>query len=246
MDIISMKDVSKYFSDKKVLDNINFKVKSGEKICIIGPSGSGKTMLLRTLNKLEPIQEGSIYIFGKNIHDNSVSTSQLCQEVGMVFQNFNLFNHLTVIENIIISPIKLGIMSKKEAKNRAMELLSSVGLKNKADSMPNQLSGGEKQRVAIARTLAMSPKIILFDEPTSALDPEMVSEVLDIILKLAKQDITMLIVTHEMDFVEHIASRVVFMEKGKIISQGTVKEIFTNTKSDRVKKFLNSVAFSSK
>ncbi len=239
--MLEVKNICKSFDGKEVLKDINLKVEKGEKIIIIGPSGSGKSTFLRTLNLLESIDSGEIVLENNKINAKT-NIDQYRQNIGMVFQSFNLFNNLTVKENIMLAPVTLKIKTKEEAEKEAKELLKKINLKDKANKYPNQLSGGEKQRVAIVRALAMNPKIMLFDEPTSALDPEMVSEVLNLMKDLAESGMTMIIVTHEMGFAKEIGSKIVFMDKGKIIEEGSSKEIFETPKSNRLKKFLEKVS----
>lgn len=239
--MLEVKNICKSFDGKEVLTDINLKIKKGEKVIIIGPSGSGKSTFLRTLNLLETIDGGEI-IFENNKINAKMKIDQYRQNIGMVFQSFNLFNNLTVKENIMLAPVTLKLKTKEEAEKQAKEFIKKINLKDKADRYPNQLSGGEKQRVAIARALAMNPKIMLFDEPTSALDPEMVSEVLNLMEGLAKSGMTMVIVTHEMGFAKEIGSKIVFMDKGKIVEEGTSEDIFEKPKSSRLKKFLENVS----
>lgn len=235
--MISIKDLKKRFGDNEVLKDIDIEIQDGEVVSLIGSSGSGKSTLLRCINLLETPTSGEIYIDGVNILDKSVDLNKLRQNVGMVFQQFNLFPNMSVIENIKLAPKKIRKMSDEKATKMAMKLLRDVGLADKADAMPKQLSGGQKQRVAIARALAMEPKIMLFDEPTSALDPEMIGEVLDVISKVAKKGITMIIVTHEMKFARDISDRILFLDKGRIIENGTPEEVMDHPKTERVKKF---------
>ena len=232
--------ISKNYSDKEILKEIDFKVEKGDKVIIIGPSGSGKSTLLRCLNLLEMTDKGKIIFEGKEINLD-ININEYRQKIGMVFQQFNLFPNLTVKENIMLAPVNLKLKTKEEAEKDAMKLLKRINLKDKADKFPSQLSGGEKQRVAIIRALAMKPEIILFDEPTSALDPEMVKEVLNLMKEVADEGMTMVIVTHEMDFAKEIGTKIVFMDEGKIVEQGNPKEIFENPKSTRLKKFLEKV-----
>lgn len=239
--MLEVKKICKSFDRKEVLNGINLRVDKGEKVIIIGPSGSGKSTFLRTLNLLESIDSGEI-IFENDKINEKTNIDQYRQNIGMVFQSFNLFNNLTVKENIMLAPVTLKIKTKEEAEKEAKKLLKKIGLKDKENKYPNQLSGGEKQRVAIARALAMNPKIMLFDEPTSALDPEMVLEVLNLMKELAESGMTMIIVTHEMSFAKEIGSKIVFMDKGKIVEEGSSKEIFENPKSSRLKKFLEKVS----
>lgn len=235
--MISIKDLKKRFGDNEVLKDIDIEIQDGEVVSLIGSSGSGKSTLLRCINLLETPTSGEIYIDGANILDKSVDLNKLRQNVGMVFQQFNLFPNMSVIENIKLAPKKIRKMSDEKATKMAMKLLRDVGLADKADAMPKQLSGGQKQRVAIARALAMEPKTMLFDEPTSALDPEMIGEVLDVISKVAKKGITMIIVTHEMKFARDISDRILFLDKGRIIENGTPEEVMDHPKTERVKRF---------
>ena len=235
--MISIKDLKKRFGDNEVLKDIDIEIQDGEVVSLIGSSGSGKSTLLRCINLLETPTSGEIYIDGANILNKSVDLNKLRQNVGMVFQQFNLFPNMSVIENIKLAPKKIRKMSDEKATKMAMKLLRDVGLADKADAMPKQLSGGQKQRVAIARALAMEPKIMLFDEPTSALDPEMIGEVLDVISKVAKKGITMIIVTHEMKFARDISDRILFLDKGRIIENGTPEEVMDHPKTERVKRF---------
>jgi polar amino acid transport system ATP-binding protein len=238
-EIIKCEHINKVFGELVVLKDISFSVKKGETVCLIGPSGSGKSTMLRCMNKLETIQKGEIIIDGEN--SNQVKNVNLYRSnIGMVFQHFNLFPNYTVIENMTLAPRTLKKMSKKEAIEKAEELLKRVGLFDKRDVYPATLSGGQKQRVAIARALEMNPKILLFDEPTSALDPEMVGEVLDVMKSLAKEGMTMVVVTHEMGFARDVANRILFMDDGYIVEEATPKEMFQNPKTDRCKKFLSS------
>ena len=235
--MISIKDLKKRFGDNEVLKDIDIEIQDGEVVSLIGSSGSGKSTLLRCINLLETPTSGEIYIDGVNILDKSVDLNELRQNVGMVFQQFNLFPNMSVIENIKLAPKKIRKISDEKATKMAMKLLRDVGLADKADAMPKQLSGGQKQRVAIARALAMEPKTMLFDEPTSALDPEMIGEVLDVISKVAKKGITMIIVTHEMKFARDISDRILFLDKGRIIENGTPEEVMDHPKTERVKRF---------
>ena len=235
--MLEVKNIVKSFDGKEVLKGINLKVENGEKVIIIGPSGSGKSTFLRTLNLLESIDSGKIVLDGNEI-DKKVNIDKYRQNIGMVFQSFNLFNNLTVKENIMLAPVTLKLKTKEEAEKESIKLLNKINLKDKIDKYQSQLSGGEKQRVAIVRALAMNPQIMLFDEPTSVLDPEMVGEVLNLMKDLAENGMTMVIVTHEMDFAKEIGSKIVFMDNGKIVEEGTAKEIFEKPKSSRLKKFL--------
>ena len=238
--MITVKNLSKSFGDLEVLKQIDYHVERGECVVVIGPSGSGKSTFLRCLNRLEEPTGGEIIFDGQNILDKKSDINKIRQKLGMVFQHFNLFPHLTVKENITLAPTKLGLMSASEADKTAMELLERVGLAEKADVYPVQLSGGQKQRVAIARSLAMKPKAMLFDEPTSALDPEMVGEVLDVMRSLAREGMTMVIVTHEMGFAREVADRVIFMADGVITEEGTPEQIFDTPQQERTKAFLNA------
>ncbi len=238
---VVVKNLHKSFDDLDVLQGIDLEIDEGEVVCLIGPSGSGKSTFLRCLNRLEESTDGTIEVDGYEISDKKLNINKVRENIGMVFQQFNLFSHLTVKKNIMLAPTDLGKMSKAEAEQRAMELLRRVGLEDKADVYPRQLSGGQQQRVAIARALAMNPDIMLFDEPTSALDPEMVGEVLAVMRELAEQGMTMVVVTHEMGFARDVADRVIFMADGVIVEQGTPEEIFTNPKNQRTREFLNCV-----
>jgi len=243
---IEIKNVSKDFENNNgtilhAVKNVSLTVNDGEVVVIIGPSGSGKSTLLRIVNGLETAQSGSILIDGIDIMDKDTDIRQVREEVGMVFQSFNLFPHLSVLDNITLAPMKVRKMSRNEAEDKAMDLLATVGLADKAHQKPTQLSGGQQQRVAIVRALAMEPKAMLFDEPTSALDPEMIKEVLDVMLKLAKSGMTMLLVTHEMGFARAAADKVVFMADGEVVESGTPEEMFANPKTQRAKDFLNHI-----
>ncbi len=241
--IIEVKNLKKYFVNGtiKALDGIDLEVKKGEVIVIIGPSGCGKSTFLRSLNLLETPTDGEIFLEGVNIADPKNDINKHRQKMGMVFQQFNLFPHMTILKNMCIAPMKLKKMSKEDAEKKAMELLKIVGLEDRASAYPSQLSGGQKQRVAIVRALCMSPDVMLFDEPTSALDPEMVGEVLDVMKKLANEGMTMLVVTHEMGFAREVADRVIFMDGGHIMEEGTPEQIFTNAQNERTKEFLRKV-----
>lgn len=238
--VISAKNLKKQYGQLEVLKDISVDVTEGEVLCIIGPSGSGKSTLLRCLNGLEEIQSGSINILKQELVNNK-NINKLREEIGMVFQSFNLFPHLTVLDNMLLAPLELKKMSREEATEKAISLLDKVGLKDKKDVYPSTLSGGQKQRVAIARALEMNPKIMLFDEPTSALDPEMVGEVLKVMKDLAQEGMTMVIVTHEMNFAKDVSDRVIFMDQGYILEEGPPEEIFTAPTSDRCKEFLDKV-----
>lgn len=238
---ILVKHLVKNFGRLEVLRGIDLEVRDGEVVCMIGPSGSGKSTFLRCLNRLEKITAGEVIVDGHPISDPNVNINKVRENIGMVFQHFNLFPHLTVAENITLAPVELKIMDKNAALQKAMQLLDRVGLADKAGAYPAQLSGGQKQRVAIARSLAMNPDIMLFDEPTSALDPEMVGEVLEVMKQLAADGMTMVVVTHEMGFAREVADRVIFMDGGYIVEQGTPEEIFSNPKEERTITFLNKV-----
>lgn len=238
---ISVTHLKKNFGKLEVLKGISLEVKEGEVVCLIGPSGSGKSTFLRCLNRLEKITAGEVIVDGHPISDPNVNINKVRENIGMVFQHFNLFPHLTVLDNITLAPTELKIMDKKAAEEKARDLLSRVGLADKADAYPAQLSGGQKQRVAIARSLAMNPDIMMFDEPTSALDPEMVGEVLEVMKQLAAEGMTMVVVTHEMGFAREVADRVIFMDGGYIVEEGTPEEIFSHPKEERTISFLNKV-----
>ena len=233
--------VSKWFGSLQVLKDVDLDVTPGEVVVVCGPSGSGKSTLIRCVNKLEPIQQGKIFVYGDPIVGNQVNLSKLRAEVGMVFQSFNLFPHMTVLENIMLAPSKVKGLSATEAEKIARDLLASVRIPDKADKYPANLSGGQQQRVAIARALAMQPRIMLFDEPTSALDPEMINEVLDVMTDLAKEGMTMMVVTHEMGFAKRVAHRVIFMDAGQIVEAATPQEFFSAPKSDRARDFLSKI-----
>ena len=239
--MINVENLSKNFGNLKVLKNISTTINKGEIISIIGPSGSGKSTFLRCINKLEEPTEGHIYIDGMDLMDKKTDINKIRERVGMVFQHFNLFPNMTVLENLTLSPIMVKKESKEEAEKYASYLLEKVGLSDKASSYPTQLSGGQKQRIAIARALAMKPEVILFDEPTSALDPEMIKEVLDVMRDLAKEGMTMLIVTHEMGFARNVGNRILFMDNGEIIEDCSPKDFFENPTNERIKDFLNKV-----
>lgn len=249
--ILQMKDIVKQFAGCLALDHVNFSMQKGETVAIIGPSGSGKSTLLRCINCLERITSGSITLNGDTFVDTKAgmkavylpdkSLKNICAETGMIFQHFNLFPHMTCLENVCYAPVKVKKQKKEEAQARGRQLLDMVGLSQKGEAYPAQLSGGQKQRVAIARGLAMNPEIMLFDEPTSALDPEITGEVLSVMRKLSKEHTTMVIVTHEMGFAKEVADRVIFMDAGKIVEEGTAEDIFQNPKSERLKDFLSSV-----
>lgn len=239
--LIKVSDLYKIYGDLHALDGVSTEIKKGEVVVIIGPSGSGKSTFLRSLNLLEEPSEGVIEFDGVDITDSKVDINIHRQRMGMVFQHFNLFPHMTILKNLTLGPVKLLKMSKAEAEKQAMELLERVGLADRANAYPSQLSGGQKQRIAIVRALAMKPEVMLFDEPTSALDPEMVGEVLDVMQNLAKEGMTMVVVTHEMGFAKEAATRVIFMDEGKMIEENTPENFFTNPKTDRCKDFLSKV-----
>ncbi len=239
--IVDIRHVSKSFGALKALNNVSMTMSLGERVVIIGPSGSGKSTLLRSINKLETVDSGSIIVDGQDINDPKTDINKLRMELGMVFQSFNLFPHKTVLENLTLAPIKLKGLSRAEADEIGLKLLDKVGIRDKAHVYPSRLSGGQQQRVAIARALAMSPKIMLFDEPTSALDPEMIGEVLDVMVTLAKEGMTMAVVTHEMGFAREVADRVVFMDHGAIIEEGTPEHFFQSPEHDRTKLFLSQI-----
>ena len=239
--IIKVSGLKKSFGELDVLKGIDTEIKKGEVVVVIGPSGSGKSTFLRCLNRLEEPTGGIIEFDGVNITDKKVNINKHREKMGMVFQQFNLFNNLTILKNITLAPVKLGKMKKDEANKKAMELLERVGLAEKADAYPSQLSGGQKQRVAIVRALAMNPEVMLFDEPTSALDPEMVGEVLEVMKELAQSGMTMVVVTHEMGFAKEVASRVIFMDEGVIMEENAPDEFFSNPRHPRLKEFLSKV-----
>ncbi|MGX7244706.1 amino acid ABC transporter ATP-binding protein [Enterococcus quebecensis] len=238
---ILVEHLVKKYGDNTVLNDINVSIQEGDVVCVIGPSGSGKSTFLRCLNQLEEATSGDIIIDGANLTDKNTNINKVRQHIGMVFQHFNLFPHLSILENITLAPTDLGRLSKKEAEEKAIQLLDTVGLADKKDSYPESLSGGQKQRVAIARALAMNPDIMLFDEPTSALDPEMVGDVLNVMKKLAKQGMTMVIVTHEMGFAKEVANRVMFIDGGNFLEDGSPQQIFENPQNERTKDFLDKV-----
>ncbi len=251
MSMIRIENINKFFGKLQVLKDINLIVEQREVLCVIGPSGSGKSTMLRCLNHLEIITDGKIYIEDELVShrekDSDIlkispkKVAEMCEELGMVFQRFNLFPHKTVLENLTLAPMIVKKVSKNEAETKAHELLKKVGLSDKANEYPSRLSGGQQQRVAIARALAMEPKIMLFDEPTSALDPELVGEVLEVMKALAKEGMTMIVVTHEMGFAKEVGTRVIFMDEGKIVEEGKPGEIFVNPKNSRTKEFLNKI-----
>ncbi len=239
--MIQIEDLHKNFGSLEVIKGVDLHVKTGEVVCIIGPSGSGKSTVLRCINRLEEPTSGWIIVDGHDIMDKATNINTVRAEAGMVFQQFNLFPHMTVLENVALGPRKVRSMAKKESRTSALSLLKKVGLVDKANAYPEQLSGGQKQRVAIARALALQPKVILFDEPTSALDPELVGEVLEVMKQLAREGMTMVVVTHEMGFAREVADRVIFIDQGKIQEQGPPDQFFTNPKNDRLKEFLGMV-----
>ncbi|MGE4291134.1 MAG: amino acid ABC transporter ATP-binding protein [Desulfovibrio sp.] len=239
--IIEIKNVHKFFGQLHALTDVSLSIGRGQKFVIIGPSGSGKSTLLRSINRLEDIDQGQIIVDGLDVMDPKNDINKIRMELGMVFQNFNLFPHKTVLQNLTMAPIRLKGIPKAEARDIAMELLNKVGIQEKADVYPTMLSGGQQQRVAIARALAMNPKIMLFDEPTSALDPEMIGEVLEVMVTLAREGMTMVVVTHEMGFAREVADQIVFMDHGQIIEQGTPRHFFENPEHPRLKQFLEQI-----
>lgn len=239
--MIKVENLHKHFGKLEVLKGIDYEIHEKEVVCVIGPSGSGKSTFLRCMNLLEEVTDGAIYIEGVKINDPKSNINDIRTEVGMVFQQFNLFPHMSVLDNITMAPMQIRKLNKANAKKLAIELLDKVGLREKADNYPQQLSGGQQQRVAIARALAMKPKIMLFDEPTSALDPEMVKEVLDVMKNLAKEGMTMVVVTHEMGFAREVGDRVLFMDGGYIVEQGHPEDLFGNPQNERTKAFLGKV-----
>lgn len=241
--MIEIKNLTKKFGKNMVLNNVSVKINKGEKVVIIGPSGSGKSTLLRCMNLLETPTSGNIFFEGQDIKDKKCDINKIRQKMGMVFQNFNLFPHLTVIENITLAPIKLNLQTKGEAEENAKKLLERIGLLDKKNVYPGKLSGGQKQRIAIVRSLAMNPDIMLFDEPTSALDPEMIGEVLSLMKDLAQEGMTMVVVTHEMGFAKNVANRLVFVDQGQILEETSPQEFFSNPKHERSKEFLSKVLY---
>ena len=239
--MIKVRNLQKSFGDNHVLNGIDVDIRKGECVCVIGPLGSGKSTFLRCLNLLEKPEEGEIFINGQDIMDPKLNVDKYRENLGMVFQHFNLFPNMTVKQNITLAPVRLKKWTKEEADTKAIELLRKVGLERKADTYPNKLSGGQKQRVAIARALAMNPEVMLFDEPTSALDPEMVGEVLDVMKSLVKEGMTMVVVTHEMGFAKNVSDRVIFMDQGVIVEDESPRELFENPKHERTKNFLSKV-----
>ena len=239
--IIEISNVYKFFGQLQALNNVNLNISAGEKVVIIGPSGSGKSTLLRSINRLETIDSGTIVVDGQDLYAPGSDINVIRQELGMVFQSFNLFPHKTVLDNLTMAPMKLKKVPELEAKKRALALLDKVGIRDKAEVYPSMLSGGQQQRVAIARALAMDPKIMLFDEPTSALDPEMIGEVLDVMVTLAREGMTMVVVTHEMGFAREVADRVIFMDHGQVVETGTPEHFFTSPEHPRTQKFLSQI-----
>jgi polar amino acid transport system ATP-binding protein len=239
--VIQFRGVNKWFGPLHVLNDIDLSVKAGEVVVVCGPSGSGKSTLIRCINKLEPIQKGEIVVDGMSLSDSSTDITKLRAEVGMVFQQFNLYPHMSALQNVTLAPIKVRRQSRGEADRIARALLVKVGIPEKADNYPAQLSGGQQQRVAIARALAMQPKIMLFDEPTSALDPEMINEVLDVMVNLAKEGMTMIVVTHEMGFAKKVSHRIIFMDEGRIVEEGDPQKFFANPKEERTRTFLSKI-----
>ncbi|QYJ16730.1 Glutamine transport ATP-binding protein GlnQ [Rubrobacter xylanophilus DSM 9941] len=241
MSIIEFRNVSKSFGDFEVLKDIDFSVEEGEVVVIIGPSGSGKSTLLRCINALEDISSGELVVDGIRVHDRKADLNRLRTEIGFVFQQFNLYPHMTVAQNVMLAPMKVRGLSRKEAEERCMRLLERVGIPEQANKYPENLSGGQQQRVAIARALAMEPRIMLFDEPTSALDPEMINEVLEVMVDLARGGMTMVVVTHEMGFARRVADRVVFMDEGRILEEGPPEHFFENPENERTRRFLDRI-----
>ncbi len=239
--MIEIRNVSKWYDDFQVLEDINEEVKQGQTVVICGPSGSGKSTLLRCINGLEPFQKGEIIVDGHSLTDSNTNIYEVRAEIGMVFQRFELYPHMTALQNITLAPMKVRKKQRKEAQEHAMRLLERVGIPEKANEYPGNLSGGQQQRVAIARALAMEPKVMLFDEPTSALDPEMIKEVLDVMMDLSREGMTMIVVTHEMGFAREVADEVIFMDEGRIIERGTDVSFFENPKEQRTKDFLDKI-----
>ena len=239
--MISFKNVNKWYGELHVLNGIDLEIAKGEVVVVCGPSGSGKSTLIRCINRLEPIQKGELVVDNMAVHDKKINMTKIRADIGFVFQSFNLYPHMTALENVTIAPLKVKKMKKAEAEKIGREMLTRVGLEDRIEHYPAQLSGGQQQRVAIARGLCMNPKIMLFDEPTSALDPEMINEVLDVMRDLAKEGMTMMVVTHEMGFAREVASRVVFMDEGKIIEVAPPDDFFTNPQTERGKYFLKSI-----
>ena len=239
--MIKFKNVHKHFKDLHVINGVNLEIKQGEVVVVCGPSGSGKSTLIRTVNQLEPIQQGEIWVDGVNVADPATDLNKIRTEVGFVFQHFNLYPHLTVLENIVLSPMKVKKISRADAEQKALELLDRVGLKHKKDALPGELSGGQQQRVAIARGLAMEPRVMLFDEPTSALEPELVGAVLKVMKDLAKTGMTMMCVTHEMGFAREVADRIIFVDHGQIVEESDPESFFMNPQTERAQQFLAQI-----
>lgn len=239
--MIKFINANKWYNSHHILRNINLEIAAGEVVVICGPSGAGKSTLLRTINKLEPIDDGEIIVDGKYLSDPRTNLTALRAEVGMVFQHFNLYPHKTALKNITLAPQKVKGLSKRQSRERALKLLERVGLEHRCEAYPSQLSGGEQQRVAIARSLAMEPKVMLFDEPTSALDPELINDVLDVMISLAKEGMTMVVITHEIGFAQKVADRVVFMDNGEVLEVGSPTEIFVNPRHSRTREFMSKV-----
>ncbi|MEK4566370.1 amino acid ABC transporter ATP-binding protein [Alkalicoccobacillus gibsonii] len=237
--MISFKNVNKYYGDFHVLKDVNIEIEKGEVVVVLGPSGSGKSTMLRCINRLELITDGQLNVNGFALHDKKVNINKMRRDIGMVFQHFNLYPHKKIIENITLAPKKVLKKSDQEAKQTAMQYLEKVGIPEKAESYPSQLSGGQQQRVAIARGLAMKPQVMLFDEPTSALDPEMIGEVLEVMKTLAKEGMTMVVVTHEMGFAKEVADRIIFMDEGRVVEEATPAEFFSNPREERSRNFLS-------
>jgi ABC-type polar amino acid transport system ATPase subunit len=239
--MIRFKDVNKWFGPLHVLNDITLHISAGEVVVVCGPSGSGKSTLIRCINKLEPIQSGEILVDGRRLNDPALDLTRLRAEIGMVFQQFNLYPHMTALENIVLAPIKVRGLDRAQADGIGRDLLAKVGIPEKADAYPARLSGGQQQRVAIARALAMQPKIMLFDEPTSALDPEMINEVLDVMVSLAREGMTMVVVTHEMGFAKKVADRIIFMDEGRIVEEGAPDTFFSRPREERTRLFLSKI-----
>jgi polar amino acid transport system ATP-binding protein len=239
--MIQFRKVNKWFGTLHVLKDVDFEVVPGEVVVVCGPSGSGKSTLIRCINKLEAIQSGEIIVDGVSLHDRNLDLTKLRAEIGMVFQQFNLYPHMTALENIALAPVKVRKLSREQAEETAMELLEKVGIPEKAHAYPAQLSGGQQQRVAIARALAMKPKIMLFDEPTSALDPEMINEVLEVMVRLAKEGMTMIVITHEMGFAKNVAHRIIFIDEGRLVEEGRPDQFFASPRHERTRLFLSKI-----
>jgi polar amino acid transport system ATP-binding protein len=239
--MIQFREVNKWFGELHVLRHVTLEIRAGEVVVVCGPSGSGKSTLIRCINRLEPIQSGEIVVDGMSLTDSATDLTRLRAEIGMVFQQFNLYPHMTVLENITLAPVKVRKQSREDAERTARDLLEKVGIAEKANQYPAQLSGGQQQRVAIARALAMQPKIMLFDEPTSALDPEMITEVLDVMVRLAVEGMTMIVVTHEMGFAKKVAHRIIFMDEGRIVEEGRPEAFFAHPQEERTRSFLSKI-----